>query len=138
MSSTILNPNNLPVKYHYIDGVNGSQSVIGTGSNTFTAIGGFYLTTGDYPSYTTYTFEVIVEATTGMTAEVRLYNITDAAVVSSSTLSTSANVATYVSGNITPTSGSKVYEVQLRITAGSPTSSDGATCKSARLKIKLI
>jgi len=129
--------NLIPNGYVYLTGVSGAQSVFGIGSNTFYGIGTIYLTTTDFPSFATYTFENIVEASSSQTAEIRLYNLTDGSVVSGSTLSTSSNTPAYISVNITPASGSKIYEVQLRITNGSPSNTDGAICKSSRLKIKL-
>lgn len=120
----------------YIDcvAVSGKFTVLGVGSNVFTNAGNVQVNAGDF-TIESCTFECVLEATPGETAEVRLYNLTDGGVVSGSLLSTSANTPTYQSASIT-ISGDKLYEVQIRITSGSPGSDDGASCTNAKIRIK--
>jgi hypothetical protein len=89
----------------------------------------------------TFTFGAILCATSGMTAQVRLYNVTDGTVVESSVLSTTALVSTALSVELEvpgdlPNS-LKLYEAQLRISAGTPVPSDRAICLYAGLEALL-
>jgi hypothetical protein len=104
----------------------------GEASNTFTtfaAIGSFALDPSDFPG--TYTFESVLEVTDTYTAEVRLYDVTAAAAVAGSTLSSTSDTPEIVSASVTPASGARVYEVQLRVTATGGT----AVCKFATLRV---
>lgn len=85
-------------------------------------------------------FRALVEATTGVTAEIRLYNLNLGYVVSGSTLTTSSNVPDLLTATLTVGSApdlrneSQKYELQLRISApGSPGASDRAICKMAEI-----
>ncbi len=114
----------------------GSFTNKGVGSNTFQRIGSCTINTSRHPVGSIYIFEGIFEATTSQTAELRLYNRTDGSTVSGSILSTSSNTSDYKSAVIVPNSGIKTYEVELRITAMSPGSSDGAICTNAKIRVK--
>jgi len=96
---------------------------------TFTTIGAFALDPDDYPG--TYEFEAVIEVTDTYTAEVRLYDVTAAAALSGSTLSTTSDTPDIQSAAVTPASGARVYEVQLRVTS----SGGVAVCKFAVLKV---
>lgn len=85
-------------------------------------------------------FRALVEATTGVTAEIRLYNLDTGSAVSGSTLTTSSNSPDLLTAALTVGSapdlvnGSQNYELQLRISApGSPGPSDRAICKMAEI-----
>jgi hypothetical protein len=85
-------------------------------------------------------FRALVEATTGVTAEIRLYNLDTGSAVSGSTLTTSSNSPDLLTAVLTVGSapdlvnGSQNYELQLRISApGSPGASDRAICKMAEI-----
>jgi hypothetical protein len=82
-------------------------------------------------------FTAVLETTTGFTAEARLYNVTDASVISGSTINTGATTSTrVVSSTLTvPASGTKVYEVQLHLVGSSPSPTDIAICRWAGLEI---
>lgn len=120
--------------YQHLDILNGNFSNIGVGAGTFTRIGSVKLNTNLYTN-TTYTFEAILEATTGQTAEIRLYNVTDGTIVNLSTLSTSANSPTVLTVNIVPTTGTKIYEAQIRVT-GAPGINDGVICSGAQILVR--
>lgn len=85
-------------------------------------------------------FKALVEGTTGVTAEIRLYNLDTGSAVTGTTLTTSSNVPDLLSGVLTVGSApnlvnsSQNYEVQLRITSpGSPGVTDRAICKMAEI-----
>jgi len=122
--------------YQHIDLLNGLASNIGASSNTFNRIGSVRINSADYTSPATVIFEGIFEATSGQTAELRLYNVTDGGAVSGSTLTTTATSSDYQFAGITLASGTKIYEAQIRITNGSPSSGDGVICSSAKIRIK--
>jgi len=109
-----------------VPGFNGEASSTYT---TWGVIGSFALDPSDFPG--TYTFESVLEVTDTYTAEVRLYDVTAAAAVSGSTLSSTSDTPEIVSASITPASGARVYEVQLRVTATGGT----AVCKFATLRV---
>jgi len=98
----------------------------------FTAIGATYLDPANFPNLVGVTWQAIIETTNAAdAAEIRLYNVTDALVVGSSTLSTVALIPTLVSAAITLAAGAKLYEAQLRLaTTGTP---NRATCKQAQI-----
>lgn len=119
--------------------VNGTQQINVT---TFTVIGAIIFD----PSIVTQTgissvkLDMVAWATSGVTAEIRLYNITDGAPVAGTTLTTSTNSPTELSvtllvGTAIPNS-SKIYEVQLRISIpSSPGVNDRALCTFAAFKV---
>lgn len=119
--------------------VSGAQQV---NVSTFTGIGAIVFD----PSVvvgggiTSTELDMLVEGTAGVTAEIRLYNITDGVPISGTTLDTSANSPTELSvtlnvGTDIPNS-KKIYEVQLRISApGSPGVNDRAICKFAAFQV---
>lgn len=85
-------------------------------------------------------FRALVEATTGVTAEIRLYNLDTGTAVSGSTLTTSSNSPDLLTAVLTVGSapdlvnGPQNYELQLRMSApGSPGPSDRAICKMAEI-----
>ncbi len=86
-------------------------------------------------------FSVVLQATAGMTAEVQLYNIDTGAVVTSSTLTTTATTPTRLTGTLTVGASPNVpnalqtYNVRLRISAGTPGPSDYAICSFAVFEV---
>ena len=85
-------------------------------------------------------FRALVETTTGVTAEIRLYNLDTGSAVTGSTLTTSNNYPTLLSSTLTVgtapnlVNGSQNYELQLRISSpGSPGVTDRAICKMAEV-----
>ncbi len=109
--------------------VSGSQSHT---NEVHKRIGTLRLDPTAYPSYSTAKFQVVLEATTGKTAEARLYNVTDGGVVSGSTLTSTSLTPEVVEATVTLPSAQKVYEVQLRMTVANA-GSDLVTCTCARL-----
>jgi len=84
------------------------------------------------------TFEAVLEATSGMTARVRLYNQDTASAVTDSALTTTSTTPTRVSTTLTvpadlPAS-LQTYLVQLQISAGSPGDADQVVCRWAALR----
>lgn len=85
-----------------------------------------------YPSYSTAKFQVILEVTTGKTAEALLYNVTDGGPVAGSTLTSTSTTPEVQEATVTLPSAEKDYEVQLRMTAANA-GSDLVTCTCARI-----
>lgn len=98
-------------------------------TTVFSGVGAIRIDTSNFPPSLTTTFEVVLEASPGFTAEVRLYNLTDGATVPGSTLSTTSTSPVVLTGTLTMPSGQKDYEVQLRVTTGG----GFATCTGARI-----
>ena len=98
----------------------------------FTAIGSTVLDPAELPDGFTATWEVMIETTDGADpVEIRLFNVTTAAVVASSVLSTPLLVPTVLSSTVVLAAGRNIYEAQLRLqTTGAP---NRAVCKLARL-----
>lgn len=71
---------------------------------------------GDVPAGKSVYFEAVLYTTTaGVTAYVRLYNVTDGAVVSGSEVSTSSTAGMMrTSGALSLPSGSKIYRVEVK------------------------
>ena len=123
-------------------GVAGVQEV---DSNVSTGVGCIILDPsilpGDAGGITrTIVFETVISATVGMTAEVRLWNITDGALVTGTTMTTALNNPTEATSAtlVVPTqlpNGKRIYEVQLRISAGTPVPGNRAICSMARLSV---
>ena len=85
-------------------------------------------------------FSVLAFATTGMTAEVTLYNVTDAVAVTAANLTTTSTTITglLTAALVVPTdlpNSSKLYDIQLRISAGTPGPGDAAVVRWAGLKV---
>ncbi|HVI42662.1 MAG TPA: hypothetical protein VM577_18580 [Anaerovoracaceae bacterium] len=133
----------VPLIVNY-SGTTGVQSV---GVSTFTGIGvssfdpsAIFSTNGKVTR--TIKYVVVLEGSTGVTAEIQLYNLSAGAIVTGSLLSTSNNSPTLLSGTLTvgaspnvPNSA-QLYEVQLRISSpSSPAVSDRAICKMAYIQV---
>lgn len=83
-----------------------------------------------------FTFVAMLEATTGMTAQIQLYDLTAGAVVASSVMTTTNTSTTKLASIALALPNTEhIYEVQIRISAGSPGASDRATCKHARIDV---
>jgi len=114
-------------------------------SSAFTAIGGreldpSVLFSGNSKITLTVDFRALVEATTGVTSEIRLYNLDTGSAVNGSTMSTSSTSPDLLTATLTVgaapdlVNGSQNYELQLRISApGSPGATDRAICKMAEI-----
>jgi len=126
-------------------GVAGSQ---GTNFTGFTKIGEIAFDPSVMPAAgvagvtRTIKFEAVVSVTQGFTAQVRLWNATDGLAVTDSVMTTtSESPELKVSDDLTVPvdlpNAEKLYEVQLRISAGgAPGVSDRALCESAVLKVR--
>jgi hypothetical protein len=127
---------NTIARYHYIPGVAGKEVSNATG---FVGIGALTFNPQDFvpgvPSFPQHVkFQAIMETATGVTATLQLYNLSVGTGVSGSELFTTYAVPTYASSpDLSLPSGPQLYEVQLRIQAG--TSTDQAVVKMARLEI---
>jgi len=113
----------------------GVESLIGTGSNTFTSIGSIQINVNDFGDSPIFIFEAVFQATAGETAELKLYNITDGLDVSGSLLTTTSNSFEYNSAVVT-LSGDKLYEAQFRIDNGSPSPTDGVISGNVKIRVK--
>lgn len=112
--------------------LSGKQS---TASQTFFGFGSVRFDPSIYTGTVTIKFQVIGEATSGQTAEFRLYNVTDGAAVSGSTLSTSSTTATVLEATLTGLPSSpKIYEFQFRLSS-TPSTNDRGTCTHAELNV---
>lgn len=137
----ILNDNESEWNLAFVDGYSdltisaGIESLIGTGSNTFTSIGSIQINTDDFGVNSVFIFEAIFQATTGETAELKLYNITDGLDVSGSLLTTTSNSFDYQSAVVTLT-GNKLYEAQFRIDNVSPSPTDGVISGNVKIRVK--
>jgi len=103
-----------------------------TSQIVYTRIGNIRLDPSKFPANTQITFQAIVEATTGKTAQIQLYNLTDGGPVAGSVLSSSSTTPAVVSATVTLPGSSKDYEVQLLMTTAGSTS-DHVDCTSAKL-----
>ncbi|APR86763.1 hypothetical protein A7982_12112 [Minicystis rosea] len=106
--------------------------LVSVATATFTVIGRAQLDPTRFPEGTAFTLRAIIEATPGQTAELRLYNVTDGAAVTGSTLSTSSTTPTLVSAAVSLPSALKIYEVQLRMTS-TLAPSGRATCSRVEI-----
>jgi hypothetical protein len=111
-------------------GVSGLQVI---DLDTFQRIGNFRFNASDWPATATFTFEAIVDVQGAASVECQLYNLTHAAAVAGSLLTTAVTSPTYLSAAVVLPTGDHDYEVQLRVTA------TGATivgaCGMADIKI---
>lgn len=114
--------------------VAGTQTTTLTG---FVTIGAFYFNPDEvnFLGPPVVDFEAQAEAATGTeTAVLRLYNVTTSAVVSGSTLSTSATIDTHlIASSVVLDYSASVYEVQLQSTLG-----NAVTCHEAHLSFAEI
>jgi PKD repeat protein len=101
-------------------------------SNSWLVVGSLQFDPSQYPSYATAAFQVALSVTSGQTAEVRLYNVTDGGVTASSTQTSTSQTTEVKSATVTLPSAEKLYEVQLRL-ASPNGGSDEAVCSEARL-----
>jgi hypothetical protein len=121
-------------------------SIVETDQVGFVIVGGRRVNPANYATgvgsvVRTMTFRCEMYATPGMTAQVRLFNFTDGVAVASSVLSTSSNTPAALSAVLaTPAdlpNALKMYEAQLRISAGTPGPTDRAFLLNAYLDITL-
>lgn len=118
--------------FHEFLGVAGVQS---NSTNTFARIGTLRVDPSLFPVSQQITWEATFDTTdSGNAAEVQLYNVTDIAVVSGSTFSTTSTTASLQSAVVTLPGSQKDYEIQLRLTTTDVTKR--ATCTRARLVIR--
>lgn len=118
--------------FHEFLGVAGVQS---NSTNTFARIGTLRVDPSLFPASLQITWEATFDTTdAGNAAEVQLYNVTDIAVVSGSTFSTTSTTASVQSAVVTLPGSQKDYEIQLRLTTTDL--AQRATCTRARLVIK--
>lgn len=109
--------------------VSGIQS---NGTTFFMRAGTVRVDTSRMPAAGQVRFRAILEASTGMTAECQLYNLTDAAIVAGSLLSTSSTTPDFQQAVVTLPSGIKDYEAQIRMqSSGVP--GDIVSCSMADL-----
>jgi hypothetical protein len=139
-SVVLFNTQILTQEVRYV-GVGGLQT---NDTSTFSGVGGiFFDPTLIYGSGTGFTrtikFRAIIETNNILLpTEVRLFNITDAAVVAGSTLSTTSLTPSGVtSAALTLPATQKVYEVQIRL-VGVPAPADLAACKLAELAVTWV
>lgn len=108
--------------------VTGIQSA---STDVFTRVGTVIVDPTKYPT-SVVKFQAVLEASTGQTAECRLYNVTDGGLVASSLLTGLTDTPTLHEATITLPGGSRLYEVQLRL--GSPNGgTDRASCTNAKI-----
>lgn len=109
-------------------------SVQGAGSNGFTRVASKrWPGTSSLPTGTVTNFQSYLDVSTGMTAELRLYNVTTATVIATATgTSLTPLFSTQV---VSMPAGEVDLEIQLRLTAGSPAPTDRVTCSGAELKL---
>lgn len=103
-----------------------------TSQIVYTRIGNLRIDPSKFPANTQITFQAIVEATAGKTAQILLYNLTDGGPVAGTPLSSSSVTPAVVSATVTLPGSQKDYEVQLLMTTAG-TSSDHVDCTSAKL-----
>lgn len=113
------------------------RSVVASAESTdqlgFVAIGATAIDPSDYPNLSNVIWQALIETSNAAdSAEIRLFNVTTASVVASTTLSTTSLTPVLVQfSGVTLASGVNIYEAQLRLTTtGSP---NRATCKQAQL-----
>lgn len=117
---------------HEIPIVLGSQT---TSFDTYTRIGTIRINSSSY-SISSVSFEVHFETSDAAnTASIRLYNVTDATIVASSTFTTTSGSTSIQSAAITLASGQKDYEVQLKL--ATTDTNEVATCTRASLILNL-
>jgi hypothetical protein len=106
-------------------------------TTTFQRVGNLQIDPTAYPSNVQATFNaVLVSTSASVSAVVQLYNLTDGGVVTASPvfpLSSSAQTPTLVSTTLTLPAASKLYEVQLKMSAASGTNI--VTCSYASVKL---
>ena len=101
-------------------------------TDTWTRVGTLRINPALYPSNAQASFEASFETTdAGNDAEIRLYNITDVAVVGSSTFTTSSTTNDTQSATVTLPGSLKEYEVQLRLSTLD--AAERATCTRSRV-----
>ena len=129
----------IAVSYALLTGVQTADSSVFTGLGA-RELDPSSLFSGNSKITLTVQFRALVEATTGVTAEIRLYNLDTGTAVSGSTLTTSSNSPDLLTAALTVGSApnlvnsSQNYELQLRISApGSPAPTDRAICKMAEI-----
>jgi hypothetical protein len=88
-----------------------------TDQGSFDMVGGFSLNAADYSQVQFVTLGVVTSNT--LAGEIRLYNLTDAAIVVTHTY-TSTNPTKIVSAPLVLPVGEKVYEIRIRVTGGVP------------------
>lgn len=100
----------------------------------YTRIGGGLIDPSDFSSVSQITFEVFVTSSAPtISADIRLFNVSDNSIVSGTTSSSFSTTGTTVTSTITLPSSSKNYEVQLKIS--SATGNNAVSCSRAVVTI---
>lgn len=115
----------------------GITQLIGSGSNTFTSVGAIEINPNYYGTNAIFIFEAILQATSSQTAQIRLYDVTNGAAVSGSTLQTTSTSPEYLSTIVNITQNA-IYEAQIKITNVSPGVSDGVINFGTKIRVKYI
>lgn len=119
-----------------VPGVSGYQD---TQADSWEEIGGLIFNPLEFIGSTTFEFEALIQTTIiAKAANIRLYNITDGAVVADSVLSSTSLVPDLVSVVLTAPddlpNGEKIYAVQVKMSiAGGP--NERCICKAAHIKV---
>lgn len=110
-----------------------------TDQTSFVTVGTTHLDLDNFVNIQEISFQAVIETTNAAdAAEVRLFNVTTATVVASSTLQSTSLTPELVTADITGNlaSGSNIYEAQLRLAStGAP---NRATCKQAQILIDWV
>jgi hypothetical protein len=94
-------------------------------------VGTCYIDGGSYPTNTIFTLEAQLEVTTGMTARLRLYNLTNGGYVASY-LESSSEIPVLLTQSLTIPGTSCIYELHLwMVAAGGPAAR--VVCDSAKI-----
>lgn len=110
----------------------GVAGIARTNSTSFVALGIVALDPTKFFGSPQYFFKASLEVTGGLTAAIQLYDLTAGAVVSGSLVTTtSATPILLASSALTFARSLRLYEVQARISVGTPGVSDQLTCKIA-------
>lgn len=122
-----------------------ASGIFSTNNTSFEATGGVLFNPAAISAVSWLTknvyFVVIAEITSGFTGEVQLYNISDATTVTNSLLTVTATSPTkhITSALAIPAdlpNSEKLYELQYRISVGSPTATDKLIIKAAYLLVE--
>lgn len=131
----------------FIVSFNGFVGSTSVNTNSFESIGSLSLDpsalfAGNNKITRTFLFKAIVEVSSGVTCEIRLYNLNAGSAVTSSTLTSSTTSPTVVSAALTIgaapnlVNSSQLYEIQFRVSAPTdPGLSDIAICRQAGIDV---
>jgi len=124
-----------PSSYYEVQ-FTGTNTITGTGSNSYMSVGQSSIDTANFKSYNTYQltgFAYVLNGSNTNTLTISLFNLTTATEIATTTVSATNSTSFTIA--FTPTNGLNSYEIRTKIDASSPSINDGYFISNIKVRI---